>query len=83
MDVSGSILRTWMPAIHTGMTHSVVSLLSMGERKLMEHFVVRPFSGCFWLLRGLVNGHALPSRRISDLGKGISIFLSRNFSTIA
>ena len=32
-------LRTWMPTIHTGMTHSVLSLLSMGERKIMEHFV--------------------------------------------
>ena len=45
MDVSGSILANLMPAIHTDMTHSVLSLLSMGERKIMEHFVVTsPFA---------------------------------------
>jgi len=41
MDVSGRILRTWMLAIHAGMTASDFSL-SVGERKLMNHFVVRP-----------------------------------------
>jgi len=30
-------LRTWMPAIHAGMTKSHF-LFSAGERKLMEHF---------------------------------------------
>jgi hypothetical protein len=38
MDVSGSTLRAWMPAIHAGMTASDFSL-SVGERKLMNHFV--------------------------------------------
>jgi hypothetical protein len=38
MDVSGRILQTWMPAIHAGMTKSALSL-SVGERKLMKHFV--------------------------------------------
>ena len=39
MDVSGRILRTWMPAIHAGMTRSTFSF-AVGERKLMNHFVV-------------------------------------------
>jgi hypothetical protein len=42
MDVSGRILRTWMPAIHAGMTKFAFSF-SVGERKIMEHFVVRVF----------------------------------------
>ena len=33
MDVSGRILRAWMPAIHAGMT-------SEGERKIMNVFMV-------------------------------------------
>src|SRR5713226_1343564 len=33
-------LRTWMPAIHAGMTNSAFSF-SVGERKLMNHFVVK------------------------------------------
>ena len=33
-------LRTWMPAIHAGMMKSAF-LLSVGERKIMEPFVVR------------------------------------------
>jgi len=33
-------LRTWMPAIHAGMTKCAFSF-SVGERKLMKHFVVR------------------------------------------
>jgi len=39
MDVSGRILRTWMPAIHAGMT-TFAFLFSVGERKIMEGFVV-------------------------------------------
>jgi hypothetical protein len=31
--------RTWMPAVHAGMTKSVFSL-SVGERKIMNHCVV-------------------------------------------
>jgi hypothetical protein len=31
-------LRTWMPAIHAGKTNAF--LCSVGERKLMNHFVV-------------------------------------------
>ena len=42
MDVSGRILRTWVPAIHAGMTSSAF-LCSAGERKIMNHFVVTPF----------------------------------------
>jgi hypothetical protein len=59
MDVSGCILRAWMPAIHAGMTEAAdgqklrrtVAVAwweippfssSVGERKLMNHFVVRP-----------------------------------------
>jgi hypothetical protein len=34
MDVSGRILRAWMPAIHAGMTEIFSS--SVGERKLMN-----------------------------------------------
>jgi hypothetical protein len=30
-------VRTWMPAIHAGMTKSPFSF-SLGERKLMKHF---------------------------------------------
>jgi hypothetical protein len=41
MDVSGRILQTWMPAIHAGMTKSALSL-SVGEHKLMNHFVAKP-----------------------------------------
>ena len=37
-DVSGRILRTWMPAIHAGMTSSLFSCF-VGERKIMNHFV--------------------------------------------
>jgi hypothetical protein len=34
-----------------GMTHSVLSLLSMGERKIMEHFVVlKTLRDPFWRL---------------------------------
>ena len=39
MDVSGRILQTWMPAIPAGMTKSALSL-SVGKRKVMNHFVV-------------------------------------------
>ena len=39
MDVSETSMHTWMPAIHAGMTSSGLS--SVGERKLMNHFVVR------------------------------------------
>jgi hypothetical protein len=39
MDVSGRILRTWMPAIHAGMTRITIFMFC-GERKIMEHFVV-------------------------------------------
>jgi len=38
-DVSGRILRAWMPAIHADMTKASISC-SVGERKLMNHFVV-------------------------------------------
>jgi hypothetical protein len=44
MDVSGSILGNWMPAVHTGMTKFAFSF-SEGECKIMEHFVViAPFA---------------------------------------
>jgi hypothetical protein len=33
-------LRTWIPAIHAGMTKSAFSF-SVGERKLVKHFVVK------------------------------------------
>jgi hypothetical protein len=39
MDVSGRILRAWMPAIHAGMTKLYIFML-WGRRKLMNHFVV-------------------------------------------
>jgi hypothetical protein len=39
MDVSERILRTWIPAIHAGMTKSSFSF-SVGDRKIMNHFVV-------------------------------------------
>ena len=39
MDVSGRILRTWMSAIHAGMTKISISCF-VGERKIMKHFVV-------------------------------------------
>jgi hypothetical protein len=39
MDVSGRILRTWMPAIHTGMTKLCICMLC-SQRKLMKRFVV-------------------------------------------
>jgi hypothetical protein len=39
MDVSGRILRAWMPAIHADMTKTPFSF-SVGERKLMKRFVV-------------------------------------------
>ena len=38
-------LRAWMPAIHAGTTESAFSF-SMGERKVMNHFVVR--SNCLF-----------------------------------
>jgi hypothetical protein len=38
MDVSGPILRTWMPPIHAGMTKFAFSF-SVGEHKIMNHFV--------------------------------------------
>ena len=44
MDVSGSILRTWMPAIRAGMTKSGFSSFPC-ERKLINHFVVSPTVG--------------------------------------
>jgi hypothetical protein len=37
MDVSGRILRTWMPAIRAGMTRSSFSCF-LGERKLKAPF---------------------------------------------
>jgi hypothetical protein len=39
MDVSGRILRIWMPAIHAGMTMLFIFML-WGERNIMNHFVV-------------------------------------------
>ena len=41
MDVSGRILRIWMPAIHAGMTKYAFSF-SAGERRIMNHFVEIP-----------------------------------------
>jgi hypothetical protein len=38
MDVSGRILRVWLPAIHAGMTKSLFSCF-VDECKLMNHFV--------------------------------------------
>jgi hypothetical protein len=35
MDVSGRILRTWMPAIHAGMT-KVCTFISAGDRKIVN-----------------------------------------------
>jgi hypothetical protein len=35
MDVSGRILRTWIPAIHAGMTKLSI-LFSVDEHKLMN-----------------------------------------------
>ena len=43
MDVSGRILRIWIPAIHAGMTGSLL-LCFVNERKLMQHSVVKSFS---------------------------------------
>ena len=50
MDVSGRVLRAWMPAIHAGMTETADGRRrssdvppfssSVGERKLMNHFVI-------------------------------------------
>jgi hypothetical protein len=42
MDVSGRILRIWMPAIHAGMTKLLILMLC-NERQLMNHFV--PLTG--------------------------------------
>ena len=36
---SEASLRTWMPAIHAGMTMICISC-SAGERKIMNHFLV-------------------------------------------
>ena len=44
IDASGRILRTWMPAIHAGMTKLSIFISFVGERKIMNHFVV---SKCF------------------------------------
>jgi hypothetical protein len=44
MDVSGRIPRTWMPAIHAGMTEIRISP-SAAERKLMNHFVAKFLTG--------------------------------------
>jgi hypothetical protein len=41
MDVSGTSLRTWMPAIRAGMTAFCVFV---GERKTMSHSLVHPDS---------------------------------------
>jgi hypothetical protein len=43
-DVSGRILRIWMPAIHAGMTNSLFSCF-VGERKIMNHFVMNKTDG--------------------------------------
>jgi|GEM_PF-2495753 len=43
MDVSEASMHTWMPAIHAGMTSSGLSS-SVGERKLMNHFVLGQFN---------------------------------------
>jgi hypothetical protein len=40
MDVSGASCETWMPAIHAGMTKLSTFSFSVGERKIMNHFVV-------------------------------------------
>ena len=63
MDVSGRILRAWMPAIHAGMTEAadgqkprrtlaaawrdVPFSCSLGERKIMDHFVVNRSTALF------------------------------------
>jgi hypothetical protein len=39
MDVSGGILRPWMPAIHAGMMSSLFSCF-VDECKIMNHSVV-------------------------------------------
>jgi hypothetical protein len=46
MDVSGRILRAWIPAIHAGMTKTVFSRC-VCERDLMNRFMVIAFF--FWL----------------------------------
>jgi hypothetical protein len=45
MDVSGRILRAWMPAVHAGMTEEKFVICPyafhvLGERKIMKHFVL-------------------------------------------
>jgi hypothetical protein len=37
MDVSGRILRAWMPAIHAGMTEICVFMLLWASVKVMKH----------------------------------------------
>ena len=44
MDVSERIPRTWMPAIHAGMTVMSISCF-VGERRIMDHFVVTRING--------------------------------------
>jgi hypothetical protein len=41
MDVSGRILRAWMPAVHAGMTENCFFMFCGRARMLMEHFVVK------------------------------------------
>jgi hypothetical protein len=37
-------LRTWMPAIHAGMTMICIFMFCRRERKIMNHFVVFPLA---------------------------------------
>jgi hypothetical protein len=42
MDVSGRILRTWIPEIHAGMTVICISILA-AMRKIINHFAMASF----------------------------------------
>jgi len=41
MDVSGRILRTWMPAIHAGMTEKKFAMILCFSRSVSEHKIMR------------------------------------------
>jgi hypothetical protein len=56
MDVSGRILRNWMPAIHARHDEALPFSSSVGERPIMNHFGVRGLGHTTNLYRQLILG---------------------------
>ena len=67
MDVSGRI-RTWMPAIHAGMTKNSI-LCSVDERKIMTHFAA------YFMLDSLAINQSIQRQNVATFDTGSQLLI--------